>query len=33
VLKADKERWNLVQEEKQLLLDLEKQPDEKKDNR
>ena len=33
VLKADKERWALIQEEKQLLADLEKAPDEAKDSR
>ena len=33
VLKADKERWSLVQEEKQLLEDLKKGPNEKKDVR
>eukprot|EP00607_Mallomonas_marina_P010219 CAMPEP_0182421412 /NCGR_PEP_ID=MMETSP1167-20130531/6794_1 /TAXON_ID=2988 /ORGANISM="Mallomonas Sp, Strain CCMP3275" /LENGTH=871 /DNA_ID=CAMNT_0024598533 /DNA_START=169 /DNA_END=2784 /DNA_ORIENTATION=- len=33
VLKADKERWQLVQEEKQLTEDLEKAPDEAKDLR
>ena len=34
VLKADKERWALIQEEKQLLVDLEKgPPDEAKDSR
>ena len=33
VLKADKERWSLIQEEKQLLKELEKGPDESKDVR
>jgi ATP-binding cassette subfamily F protein 1 len=33
VLKADKERWNLLLEEKQLLLDLEAGPNEEKDVR
>ena len=33
VLKADRERWALVQEEQQLLADLEKAPDEAKDAR
>ena len=33
VLKADKERWNLIQEEKKLLKELEKGPDESKDVR
>ena len=33
VLKADKVRWELVQEEKRLLKELERAPDEKKDER
>ena len=33
VLKADKERWALVEEERQLLRDLSRQPDERKDVR
>lgn len=33
VLKADKIRWNLIEEEKQLLKDLENGPNEKKDTR
>jgi ATP-binding cassette subfamily F protein 1 len=33
VLKADKVRWNLIQEEKQLLKELEVKSDEAKDTR
>lgn len=33
VLKADKERWNLIEEEKSILAEMEKKTDEEKDVR